>query len=472
MASAVLELPAPAVPEPVSGRLPLWPVAALLVYYPVWWALGLSGFAFVLMSVPMVAALAQRRPLRLPPGSVLWVLFLVWVAVGVLVVNEDVPGTLPVGSPGRYLSFGLRYAQYVSVTVLALYVYNLTDREFPLTRLVRWLGVFFLVVVAGGLLGLAVPDLSWRSPLSALLPGSIRSHDYVAQLLNPHVAQVQDVLGAAAPRPSAPFAYTNDWGNALSLLAGWFVLWTFLGGARRRAVGAGVLAVAVVPVVYSLNRGLWLGIAVAAVYVAVRLALRGRPGGLVLVGTGAATVALVLAVTPLGAVVQGRIDNPHSNDVRQSLATAALDGARRSPVLGWGSGREVVGSARSIAVGATADCPQCGNRSIGSQGQLWLVVFAHGFVGLLLYVGTFLYALVRFARDHSPLGIVASLGLLLPLVYMFVYAALTVPLAISLISLAALARNERTRLGLDGGEDGEAGGGVATGGPDARQVPL
>lgn len=466
MGAAALRSPAPVLDETVRGRLPLWPVAALLAYYPVWWALGLSGFAFVLMAIPMTAALAQRRPLRFPPGSMIWALFLVWVAAGVLVVNEDVPGTLPVGSPGRYLSFGLRYAQYLSVTVLALYIYNLTDRELPLTRLVRWLGVFFLVVVAGGLLGLAVPELSWRSPLSPLLPGSIRSHDYVKQLLNPHVAQIQDVLGAAAPRPSAPFAYTNDWGNALSLLAGWFVLWTFVGAARRRALGVLVLAVAMVPVVYSLNRGLWLGIGVAVLYVAVRLALRGRLGGLVLVGTGAGLLALALAFSPLGAVVQGRIENPHSNVIRQSLATAAVDGARLSPVLGWGSGREVVGSARSIAVGATAECPQCGNRSIGSQGQLWLVLFSHGFVGLFLYVGTFLYGLFRFCRDHSPLGIVASLGLLLPLVYMFVYAALTVPLAISLISLVALARNERTRLRLHDAAHGW----TAAASPDGRRV--
>src|SRR5690606_27872937 len=92
------------------------------------------------------------------------------------------------------------------------------------------------------------------------------------------VAQLQEVLGYPTPRPAAPWGYTNLWGNNVLLLLPWFVLagWTY---ARHRWQKIGMLAtlaISVIPIIVSLNRGLWLGLAVAAGYAALRLALRGR----------------------------------------------------------------------------------------------------------------------------------------------------------------------------------------------------
>jgi hypothetical protein len=65
------------------------------------------------------------------------------------------------------------------------------------------------------------------------------------------------------------------------------------------------IAVSVVPVVHSLNRGLWIGLGVAAVYAAVRLALAGRLWAIGALALAGVAVAGALVVTPLGTVVTG-----------------------------------------------------------------------------------------------------------------------------------------------------------------------
>ena len=59
---------------------PGWPLAALFVLYPLWWALGFAAFAWIAFSVPMVWMLARRRPFKTPPWFAVWLGFLGVVA--------------------------------------------------------------------------------------------------------------------------------------------------------------------------------------------------------------------------------------------------------------------------------------------------------------------------------------------------------------------------------------------------------
>jgi hypothetical protein len=266
----------------------------------------------------------------------------------------------------------------------------------------------------------------------------------VRSLVHPASSQLQDVLGFTSPRPSAPFGYTNTWGNCLALLVGWFAIgWLREGGPGRRFTGAALLLVAAVPVVYSLNRGLWLGIGLMVVLMAVRLALRGRL--LVIAGL---FVSLLLAVvmvlaTPLGTIVDARFDNPQSNKIRGFTIERTLDVVEHSPIIGFGSTRAALGSSNSIAIGADEQCRRCGNPTLGSNGQIWLVVIAQGFGGVLLYVGFFLRSLWAYRHDRSAIGDAGFLTLVLMLFFMFVYNALTMPLVIAFLAVALLWRNRQ-----------------------------
>jgi hypothetical protein len=441
---------APKPTPPRDFRLkPGWPLTALLALYPLWWILGLTYFIVIILALPMALHLWQRRPLRLPPGIMPWMVGVIWAAASGVMLQERPPDTLPL-SQSAYVSFVVRLLNYLALTVIMLYVGNLTEKEMPRRRIVRMLSFFFLVTVAGGIAGMLFPRLSFRTPTLRLLDSFLHVPTFGVRLFTVSVAQVQDVLGSGPnARPSAPFEYTNTWGYALSLLLVWFVVgWWVYGRRRRRVAVPVVLAVAMLPVVYSLNRGLWVGLCLSVLFVVGKLALRGRV--LPLVGLSLAMVVLVTAfvASPLEALVTERLAHGHSNGTRTNLNAAAVQAALHSPVLGYGGPRTGLGSDQSIAVGASAQCPLCGNRDIGSDGHLWFLLISQGFVGALAYVCWLLRVFWVYRRDRSPLGVAGQLSLLLPLFYMFIYPSLVFPLCLTVISVGLLWRNAQHRGGV------------------------
>ena len=45
-------------------RGPAWPITYLIVGYPLWWALGIADFMWIILAVPMVARMAAWRARR------------------------------------------------------------------------------------------------------------------------------------------------------------------------------------------------------------------------------------------------------------------------------------------------------------------------------------------------------------------------------------------------------------------------
>ncbi|WP_319459180.1 O-antigen ligase family protein [Micromonospora sp. RTP1Z1] len=440
---------APVRPRGWSLRLPTaWPLSALFVLYPLWWALGVSSFVFVIFAVPMLVQLHRRGPVRVPPGFGLWLVLLLWVLLSVLMLDLNAPDTLAASGAGRYIGWGIRLANYLSMTVVMLYVLNLHERELPQRRVVRHFGFMAVVVVIGGYLGSLFPTFSFVAPLHFLLPQSIASQPFVASLMNVEFAQVQQVLAgeASSPRPSAPFEYTNSWGENTAILLIWLLVgWVVLGRPARRVLGIAIALAAVFPIIYSLNRGLWIGLGISAVYVAMRLALRGRMAVLGGLALAVGLIGILIIATPLGRTFDERLQNGHSDDIRTTLSEGAIAAANHSPVLGYGGNRALIGSNRSIAIGKSDDCKQCGNRELGSNGQVWALLVGQGYVGAFCYSAFFLYCLWRFRHDHSAIGVAGSLVLILMLFFQFTYGALEATLAYGLISVALLARNDRLR---------------------------
>lgn len=440
-------VPGPSTSGPAAPRGTLtsgWPLTALLVLYPLWWALGMGTLIVFVLALVMAVELYRRRPILVPPGFGIWLLFLMWVMASTVMLSANPPGTLPDTVSGRAVSVAFNLAGYFSATVILLYAGNLAEEEFPRRRLVRQLGFLFVVVLCGGLLGTFAPRFGFTSVVETLLPQQIAQNGFVRSLVHPASAQLQEVLGFTSPRPAAPFGYTNTWGNALALLLGWFVVsWIKDASPGRRVFGVLGLALAAIPVVYSLNRGLWAGLALIVVVTAVRLALRGRLAVIGALVVGAVLAGVIVLASPLGEIIQARFDNPKSNAIREFTLDRTLDVLEESPVLGFGATRAALGSSNSIAVGADQDCPRCGNPTLGSNGQLWLLLIAQGIGGAALFIGFFLRSLWAYRRDRTPIGDAGLLALVMPLFFMFVYNALTMPLVISFLSLALLWRNQR-----------------------------
>jgi hypothetical protein len=265
---------------------------------------------------------------------------------------------------------------------------------------------------------------------------------FVQSLVHPYAAQIMDLVGGDKPRPAAPWGYTNTWGNNFCLLAGWLVVaaWQTRGAARK--LGAVLcLVVSVVPAVVSLNRGLWIGIVVLALYAAVRYIVAGQLWiiGALVVATAALGIAMIS--TPLGGVVGARLDNGKSNGVRSFLIDRALEGFAGSPVVGYGGTRNTVGGRNSITVGESAGCERCGNFTVGGNGQLWQLLYAHGAVGTAGYLGFFGYGLWRFRRDRTAIGVAGSAAIVTSFSAMLWYNSLVTPLAFMVLAYALLWRN-------------------------------
>jgi hypothetical protein len=321
--------------------------------------------------------------------------------------------------------------------VIALYVVNLRTDEVSQRDIMRWLSILFGVTVAGGFLALAAPHLSFTSPLEVVLPHFIASNRYVGYLVHPQAAEVQSVLGYSSPRPAAPWGYTNFWGNNLSILIIWLCgyLWQ-PASALRRIVLFVTITISLVPIVYSLNRGLWFGLILSVLYAVYRFAASGDMRGVLAISIAAPIAVFAFLLTPLHGIVSNRASHSGSENIRAFADKAAIHGAIDSPILGWGGTRKTIGSSQSIAVGPSPRCPNCGNVGIGSTGEFWELAFTTGFVGVAIYFGYFLVAFWILRRDRSPTGAAARLIILLALFYSYFYNSLPSASALTFISIA------------------------------------
>jgi len=403
---------------PGARELPAWPVYLLFAGFPLWWLLGLGAFAVAVVAIPMLVLLIQRRDVEVPPAFFLWLGFVAWACAAALELSTS----------SKLIGFGVRMSNYVGCTVVFLYLYNgrtRLDRRVVLRALV----LFFAVVVAGGYLGMLVPRGSLSTPVQALLPLNIRNNEYVHALVHPAFAEVQRPYGSPRTfyRPSAPFPYTNSWGCNVALLVPLSIaaLLTFRRPVWRLAI-FGLLAAACLPAFATLNRGMFLAVGLVLAYTAVRLAARGRLVPLVTVLAGAAVGITVAVASGVLSSLQERLHYSQTNVGRQTIYREAFDGAVNSPVFGHGAPQP----------SGTVDV------SIGTQGQVWNVMFSYGFIALAFFLGWFGLVVLQSWRTRGQAELWVHATLFVAFATFFYYGYDGIQLAV-VMSAAALALRSR-----------------------------
>lgn len=418
----------------------------LFIGYPLWWLLGLTEGALLACAALLALELVQQRRLAFPRGFGLWALFLVWSLIGVFVVQVAAPGGVDDRGGTRYLTWALRLLTYLAGTVIILYIGN-SRSEFPTPRVMSVFGWMFVWIVLGGTLIFVAPGLTFPSLLESALPRRISSIPFVLSLVHPSVVETQNYLGVITLRPSAPFSFANEWGvNYICFLPFFVYSWCVKARGLRRVVGISLLAVSVVPVIYSLNRALWAALLLAAVFLAVRSAAAGH-----LKMIGALLVALVIVggavmTPPFSTTLQQRFTAHDSNEGRASLAGLTLESvASTSPVIGFGTTRKYQGAFNSISLGSTSECPHCTPPPLGTQGQLWSAVFTTGIGGLAFFLSFFLLMIWRHLRLYS-LEVNASLLVLLSFIATLPFYDLSGPALFAVMAAAAVLWREELRL--------------------------
>lgn len=351
--------------------LPGWPVLLVLWGYPLWWVLGMLPFVPLIAGLVLGALMVSRRAdVTLPPASLPLLAFMLWIGVCAVMID----------APSRYIGFGMRAGTLASLAVIYVYIANARTR---LTNERLLLGVCAIwgLIVTGGVLGSLFPGVRLTTPVGLILPGSITSNELVRDLVFPPLAEVQSPWGAEEPfnRPSAPFPYTNGWGSGYALsmpvvLAAWMTV-------RRswvRVVLPGLLVLSFVPIVSSLNRGMFLMLGIAAVYVATRLFLAANFRALAVMLTGAATAVAALLASGVVQAIAERQEVSDTTSGRASIYQATLEEVSRSPILGWGAPlpNEEIGI------------------NLGTQGSFWMYLFSYGFVGALLFLAFMVTAII------------------------------------------------------------------------------
>ncbi|MDN3352512.1 hypothetical protein [Actinomadura sp. DC4] len=435
----------PAVWRPRPG----WPLAVIFLGFPVWWLLGLGMLIFLIMSVPMAVHLYKRRSRLLAPrGFGAWILFCCWVLLGAGVLWANAPGAVPGGSMGRLLPFAWRIAWYAAATIVLLYIANLSDEELPADRVGRLLGSMFIVTTAGGLLGTFAPHLQLTSPVEMLLH---TNNTFLLDAIHPKTADVATILGYEQARPMAPFAYANTWGAAYAFFLPFFVItWIWRADRWRRVAGIAVLLASLWPVVYSLDRGLWIALGMIMCFAGLKMVARGGRRALRLAVSGLAVGVLVFVVSPLPSMIEARIQNPHSNNRRTLLAEQSVRSSLTgSPVVGFGTTRAVQGNLSSLTGGDRPGCKACGAPPLGTQGHLWLLLFANGLVGTVAFGVFFITRFARHWRERSAYGVAGCCVLLAFGLFLFIYDLVEVPLYTVMIAVALMWRARREADGVE-----------------------
>lgn len=362
---------------PGAPDLPAWPILALLWGLPLWWAFGLLPFYLLIMAVPMSAFLVQRGHVRMVPGTIPWLAFVVWM----------LPCALMLDSVGRVIGFGVRFTQFAGAAIALVYLIN-ASRTLTVRRVLTGLTFTWSFIILCGYLGMLWPDATLTFTVGRLLPGSVLENEYVSDLVFPGFSEVQNPWGAEEPfvRPSAPFAYTNGWGAALVILTPVAVATALERGTVKAMVFVMMGAVvAVPPAVASSNRGLFLGILIGLGYVVIRLLLRGHWLAFLWVCILSSAVMFLLSVSGALQAIVERQEVVDTTQGRSLLYEETWQRTLQSPLLGYGAPRPSFTS----------------EITVGTQGALWNTMFCFGLVGLLLFAWFLIGGVLRTASAPS-----------------------------------------------------------------------
>ena len=394
--------PAPASIGPLREDvqdLPAWPFVVAYCAYLLWWVLGAGDLMWPLFAIVMLVLMVGRSGLRFPPGTILWVFFLAWVIASMSMLD----------SGGRVIGAIYRFALELAPGIFAVYAFN-ARKSLSVRTIVATMWGFLASTTVGGFIAMAFPTLRFKTLMYYVVPRSLHGNDFVKEFVRRATTQWNPTSWALSdPRPSAPFIYSNTYGNVFSLifplaLVFAFVLWRER--SRWRFIAAAVCALSVIPAAATLNRGMYIGLLIVVLWVGFQ---RLRVGAWQTVaGIGAAVVIGIGAwlATPASQSLLERVAASSSTEDRASNYLETISELAESPLLGFGAPRP----------SASAWLP-----SLGTQGQFWTVLFSYGIVGAFLFIAFFVRMLPRVWRATDVYGSILGGIILATLVEQFYY---------------------------------------------------
>jgi hypothetical protein len=148
------------------------------------------------------------------------------------------------------------------------------------------------------------------------------------------------------------------------------------------------LGLSVVPIVFSLNRGLWLSLGIGFAYAAVRFGALRDTRRVMKVLAAVIVVGAVVAVSPLGGLVTARFSHQTGDTSRLARDQAAQAQVASSPLLGYGAPQQ------NTAVTHT-------KKAVGTESEIFLLLYSHGVPALFFFGLWMAYTIVRTGKHRS-----------------------------------------------------------------------
>lgn len=397
--------------------LPAAPVVLPFAAYILWWALGIGDFIWLIAGFIICLSWIGVKGIKVPPVLFLWILFTAWVAVS-LVMNDNV---------GRFAGAVYRLLLYVSAGLLALHTFN-ARQSLPVQKVTGAMVWFLGGMSIVGYFALAFPQAIIRTPMAWIMPDALARNELVEQMIIRRMSHWNPSAWIdQAVRPVAPFLYANTWGNVYSLVLPLAILHLWLmWHTRHRWITLIVILGSVIPALSTLNRGMFIGLGVVALWVLLQTVRRGQLFIAALTVSATAIAGLVWLISPLGVALLNRVETSYSLVDRQSLYTDTFDAVLQSPLFGYGSPRP-------------AEQPWL--PSLGTQGQLWTVLYSHGFIGAALFIGFLVAACAVVLRRRDVVGAVLG-GIVLATAVETVFYGMMTGIMVSLVVVALAMRSD------------------------------
>jgi O-antigen ligase len=365
-------------PIAIGGGRPLERGALLVgivATFPALWLLGVFRFVWPVVAFFFLLALIRQGDVSFPRGFGLWLLLIAWAPLSAL------------HTQGSRLLLVHQLSALAAATVLFLYIFNSSHRTLPDSAIIDALTLFWAMLIVTGFIAMLFPTISFASPFERLLPGGLVAHPFIHDMVHVRFAQVQSFLGYPVGRPSPFYTFTNAWGGGVALLTpiAFAALSQTQSFLRRRILWI-LLAVSVIPIIVSLNRGVWLALTLAMAYAALRFALAARLNALAALVAAASVLLVLFFLTPLGSYVSDRLANPHSNESRAAVYRESAERAKESPLIGYGG---------PIPAEESTGPP------VGTHSELFFLTISYGIPATILFVAWLALTLIRSGRPAS-----------------------------------------------------------------------
>lgn len=369
-------------------------IVIFFILLPVWTFLGITqivgpALMFFLFIKLLLQSSIRNTDISIPfLLSSFFLLFLLSSLISGLLIQESYWG----------LVFLRNSVVYIATFLLFTISYNTIKTKEDITKVLWALCIMGFFASLLGLLILAniVPVKSGLiTPISRILPETIRSSEYLSALLKPIFGDIIQVLGIRMKRISSFFPYPNIFAAVLLMVIPFQILLYKTSHGLKKIFLFMSLPLLFINLVWTFSRGAILAFFVSLFLFVFHYSLfkKSLKRVMILIGLIIVVCVFVIFVFSYLNTVLNEV-NPMSIQIRTFILEKSIESWKESPLFGWGSQRNIE------VVGGMPNAPQSTVPALGTHSYYLSLLYRYGLIGLLLFA--IIYGLI-FREIYKPL---------------------------------------------------------------------